>query len=225
MNIFKLEDVVFKSNNNLILNGINLEVNKGDCISVIGPSGGGKSTLLKVMADLITISEGDIKYKDKHYRDYDPLILRRSISYCIQLPYLFGNTVSDNLSFPFLIRKEKVNEYRIIELLNKFNLSSDYLNKDVKSLSGGEKQRISIIRSLVYTPEVLLLDEATSALDKENAESVEEIIEEINKHGVTVIWITHNIEQSESIFNKRIKIKSGKIESVEVLKTIERVIV
>lgn len=225
MSVFKLEDVVFKDNDNLILNGINLEVNKGDCISVIGPSGGGKSTLLKIMADLITVSKGHIKYKDKHYRDYDSLTLRRSISYCIQLPYLFGNTVFDNLSFPFLIRKEKINEHRIIELLSKFNLSSDYLNKNVKSLSGGEKQRISIIRSLVYIPEVLLLDEATSALDKENVENVERIIEQLNKEGVTVIWITHNIEQSERIFNKRIKIKSGKIETVEMLKTIERVVV
>ncbi|MEN8079138.1 ATP-binding cassette domain-containing protein [Clostridioides difficile] len=225
MSVFKLEDVVFKDNDNLILNGINLEVNKGDCISVIGPSGGGKSTLLKIMADLITVSKGDIKYKDKHYRDYDPLTLRRSISYCIQLPYLFGNTVFDNLSFPFLIRKENINKHRIIELLSKFNLSSDYLNKDVKNLSGGEKQRISIIRSLVYIPEVLLLDEATSALDKENVENVESIIEQLNKEGVTVIWITHNIEQSERIFNKRIKIKSGKIETVEMLKTIERVVV
>lgn len=61
MSVFKLEDVVFKDNDNLILNGINLEVNKGDCISVIGPSGGGKSTLLKIMADLITVSKGHIK--------------------------------------------------------------------------------------------------------------------------------------------------------------------
>ena len=225
MRIFNLEDVVFKSNNNLILNGINLDVYKGDCISVIGPSGGGKSTLLKIISDLITISEGYIKYKDKYYDEYDPLELRRCISYCVQLPYLFGNTVFDNLSFPFLIRGEKINEYRIIELLNKFNLSSDYLKKDVKSLSGGEKQRISIIRSLVYTPEVLLLDEATSALDKENAENVERVIEELNKEGVTVIWITHNVEQSERIFNKRITIKSGNIEAVEMLKIIERAVV
>lgn len=221
MSIFKLEDVVFKSNNNLILNGINLEVDKGDCISVVGQSGGGKSTLLKIMSDLITINEGYIKYKDKYYREYDPLELRRRISYCVQLPYLFGNTVFDNLSFPFLIREEKINENRIIELLNEFNLSSDYLNRDIKGLSGGEKQRIAMIRNLIYTPEVLLLDEATSALDKENAENIERVIEDLNKGGATVIWITHSAEQSIRIFNKRIKINEGKVESFEILRTSE----
>lgn len=218
MSILRLNNIVYKSNNEYILKNISLEINKGDCISVIGSSGSGKSTLLKLMADLIPITEGEIYYNGKSYYEYNPLELRREISYCIQLPHLFGETVYDNLIFPFILRKESINKNRIFELLNIFNLEEEILNKNITSLSGGEKQRVSIIRSLIYAPKVLLLDEATSALDKENTENVEKIVKELNKTGITVVWITHNLDQSKEIFNKRIKISEGQIESIEILK-------
>lgn len=218
MSILRLNNIVYKSNNEYILKDISLEINKGDCISVIGSSGSGKSTLLKLMADLIPITEGEIYYNGKSYYEYNPLELRREISYCIQLPHLFGETVYDNLIFPFILRKESINKNRIFELLNIFNLEEEILNKNITSLSGGEKQRVSIIRSLIYAPKVLLLDEATSALDKENAANVEKIVKELNKTGITVVWITHNLDQSKEIFNKRIKISEGQIESIEILK-------
>lgn len=218
MSILRLNNIVYKSNNEYILKNISLEINKGDCISVIGSSGSGKSTLLKLMADLIPITEGEIYYNGKSYYEYNPLELRREISYCIQLPHLFGETVYDNLIFPFILRKESINKNRIFELLNIFNLEEEILNKNITSLSGGEKQRVSIIRSLIYAPKVLLLDEATSALDKENAANVEKIVKELNKTGITVVWITHNLDQSKEIFNKRIKISEGQIESIEILK-------
>lgn len=221
MQILKLKNLVYKSNNDVILNGINLQINKGECISIIGPSGSGKSTLLKAIADLIQLSEGSISYRNKSYEEHNPLELRKNISYCVQLPHLFGETVYDNLVFPFIVRKEKVNMDRINELLNKFNLSDDYLNKKVSNLSGGERQRVAMIRNLIYTPEILLLDEATSALDRENADNVEKIIRELNYSGVTVIWITHNIEQSKGVFRKRIKLEEGKIQEIENIDSIK----
>ncbi|MGL5087449.1 MAG: ABC transporter ATP-binding protein, partial [Clostridium sp.] len=122
----------------------------------------------------------------------------------------------DNLKFPFEVRSEEINNNKILDLLNKFNLDESFLNKDINSLSGGEKQRIALMRNLVYMPEVLLLDEATSALDRENANRIEGIIKDINNKGVTVVWITHSLEQSENIFNKRITMESGKIIKAEV---------
>ena len=91
------------------------------------------------------------------------------------------------------------------------------MRKSINSLSGGEKQRIAIARNLMYIPDVLLLDEATSALDKLNAQVVEEYIRDINKEGVTVLWVTHNLEQSRGIFNKRITLSEGSVEKVEVI--------
>ena len=133
------------------------------------------------------------------------------------MPILVGDTGLDNLKFPFEIRKEAFDENRVISLLDEFNLSKDYLYKDITNLSGGEKQRISLIRNLIFTPKILLLDEATSALDPKNSELVENIIKNLNLKGVTVLWVTHNIKQSNSIFNKRLTVSFGEIEKEEAL--------
>lgn len=218
MSILSLKNIKYSFENTDILNGINIDIDKGDCISIIGKSGSGKSTLLKLCADLVTQIEGEILYNGKNYNTYDPINLRKNISYCVQLPYLFGDSVCDNLEYPFKIRKDKINKLKIKEYLNKFNLDESYLQKDINSLSGGEKQRIALIRNLIYTPDILLLDEVTSGLDYQNAKLVENLIKEMNENGVTVIWITHNLEQSESIFNKRICIEEGKVIKEEIFK-------
>ena len=202
----------------MLLKGISFDIEKGDCISIVGQSGSGKSTLLKLCADMIPITSGNIYFNGKCYTSYNPIELRKKISYCLQTPELFGKSVCENLEFPFKIRKEQVNKQRIVKLLERFNIDESFLDKDIISLSGGEKQRISIIRNLLYTPDIILLDEATSALDLENAKVVEEYIKELNDLGVTVLWITHSMEQSEKIFNKRITISEGKIECMEVLR-------
>lgn len=217
MNILSIKEITYNSGRTQILKDISFDVKKGDCISIVGQSGSGKSTLLKVCADLLPISRGDIYFKEKCYASYNPIELRKLVSYCVQIPYLFGNTVYDNLAFPFKIRNHKVDKDRLNLLLNKFNLDESYLGKTINSLSGGEKQRIAIIRNLIYTPEILLLDEATASLDKENASIVEDYIKELNKSGVTVLWITHSEEQSKSIFNKRIVISEGRVREVEEL--------
>ena len=217
MELLSLRNITFRYKEVNIINNVSIEVNKGDCISIIGESGGGKSTFLRLCADLISPSSGEIEYNGKNYLEYNPIELRRKISYCSQFPYLFGETVRENLEFPFKIRNKEIDKNKIIEFLNKLNLDKSYLEKDTNSLSGGEKQRISLIRNFIFTPDILLLDEVTSALDDYNTRVVEEYLEEMNKSGVTIVWITHDKEQSKRIFNKRIVIESGKIKEVEVL--------
>lgn len=85
------------------------------------------------------------------------------------------------------------------------------------NLSGGEKQRIALIRNLLFKPEILLLDEVTSALDMENTEIVEDAISKLNKEGVTIVWVTHNLEQSRRNGNRIVTIENGEIKSEEVL--------
>lgn len=218
MNILSIKKVTYSSDNTEILKEISFDVKKGDCISLVGQSGSGKSTLLKICADLIPISSGSIYFKENCYKTYNPIELRKLISYCVQIPHLFGNTVYDNLEFPFKVRNEAVDENKLKQLLNRFNLNESYLEKDINSLSGGEKQRIALIRNLVYTPEILLLDEVTASLDKENTKIVEDYVQELNKDGVTVLWITHSEEQSKSIFNKRIVVSEGTVSKMEDLK-------
>lgn len=211
MSILRLKDIRYISDNTQVLDSVNLNIEKGDCVSIIGASGSGKSTLLKICSDLISPTNGEIFFEEKNYLDYDPIELRKKISYCVQIPYLFGKSVFDNLSYPFIIRKKEIDEQRILQFMKKLNLDSDYLHKDINVLSGGEKQRVALIRNLMFTPDILLLDEVTSALDKENAKIVESLIKEMNDNGITVIWVTHSLEQSESIFNKRIQMDQGQV--------------
>lgn len=215
MSILSLKKIYYKSGEKDILKDISLDIDKGECISIVGLSGSGKSTFLKMLSDLISASGGNIYFNGKDYKEYNPIELRRLVSYCVQIPVLFGKTVYDNLKFPFEIRGEKVDNDKIKKLLESFNLDENTLNQKIELLSGGEKQRVAIIRNLIYLPEILLLDEVTSALDEQNSSIVENYIREINNMGVTVIWVTHNEKQSRSIFTKRITMSEGQILDME----------
>lgn len=216
--MLEFQNVFFINDDKTILKDITISINSGDYISVVGPSGSGKSTLLKLCCHLISPTEGAIIYKNKSIMEHNPMELRKNVAYCFQTPYIFGETVMDNISFPFSIRGIKVDLKRAEELFLLFNLDKEYLKKDVKNLSGGEKQRIAIIRTLLLKPEMLLLDEVTSALDFDNALIVENVMKSLNQNGTTILWVTHNPEQSRKNANKILTIESGKIKSLEVLK-------
>jgi putative ABC transport system ATP-binding protein len=217
LSLIQYKNISFADKGNSILKNININIEKGDYISIVGPSGSGKSTFLKLTASLISPTEGSIYFYNKPYNDINPIELRRRISYCFQTPYLFGSNVMDNLCFPFSIRNLKTDMHKIDALLKRFKLNSEFKSKDVLNLSGGEKQRIALIRSLLFSPQVLLLDEVTSALDSENTLIVEELIKELNEEGTTILWVTHNMEQSRKNANKRLTIKDGSIKSLEVI--------
>jgi ABC-type uncharacterized transport system, ATPase component len=216
--LFEFQDVSYIDGNKTILKKITAVINKGDYISIVGPSGSGKSTFLKLCCHLISPSDGKLTYKGKSIMEHEPMKLRQEVAYCFQAPYLFGETVMDNVSFPYTIRGIKADLKRAEELFNLFNLDKDYLGKEVKSLSGGEKQRIALIRTLLLKPEVLLLDEVTSALDVDNTHIVEEVMKSLNQDGTTILWVTHNLQQSKRHANKRLTIEAGEIKSLEVLK-------
>lgn len=218
MSLLEFQNVSLFNDGKTILDNISADIGAGDFIAVIGPSGSGKSTFLKLCAHLISPTCGNILYQGKNIIEYSPTELRRKIAYCFQIPYLFGDSVMDNLNFPFYIRNINPDTERINKLFSMFNMSTDLLSKDVNNLSGGEKQRLSLIRTLICKPEVLLLDEITSALDEDNTRLVEDIITSLNEEGVTILWITHNLEQGRRHANKALTIEAGKISSLEVLK-------
>jgi putative ABC transport system ATP-binding protein len=218
MPLLQFEKVSFAANGQVIIDDLSFSLEKGDSIAIVGPSGSGKSTLLKLCSHLISPTSGIIFYQGKSLTDYDPLELRKSIAYCFQTPYLFGDTVSDNIRFPYAIRNMPVDQERVADLLATFQIPPDFLDKDVKILSGGEKQRIALIRTLLFKPEILLLDEVTAALDTENTSKVEAAVASLNAEGMTVLWVTHNLEQSRRVASKVMTIEEGKIKSWEVLR-------
>ena len=210
--IIKLTQLSFKANDNLILNDINLSVEEGEFVTITGPSGSGKSTLLKIMASMISQTAGSIDYQGKPLEEYDPIAYRKEVSYCFQTAVLFGKTVQENLSFPYEIRQEAFNSEKAEAYLMKVGLNKTYLTKNINDLSGGEKQRIALVRNLLIKPKVLLLDEVTSALDAENQLIIRQLIREMNQtEGITVLWVTHNADEiTES--DRVIQIVNGEAE-------------
>lgn len=193
MSILSLTDISYQVEQRLILNKVNLEVQAGDFLTLTGPSGGGKSTLLKIIASLISPSDGEIIFQGQNQRDYEITTYRQLVSYCFQQPSLFGQTVADNLQFPFVIRNEASSQVQIEQALTKVNLPTSYLNKNITELSGGEKQRVALLRNTMFLPKILLLDEVTVGLDARSIEIVHQFIKQLwQEAGLTIIQITHN---------------------------------
>lgn len=213
----EFRDVSYSKDEKNILKGISAEFEKGDFITVVGPSGSGKSTLLKLCCHLISPTEGSILYEGVDLQELNPVEFRKQVSCCFQNPVLFGKTVEENLMFPYIIRKKAAERKRIDELLMRFSIDPGMLKEGIHNLSGGEKQRIALARTLLFKPEMLLLDEITSSLDAENVRLVEDAVRECNRDGVTVLWVTHDPEQSRRIACRQLEIENGTIKSWEVL--------
>lgn len=218
MAILEFKDVSFSSDGKDILKKLSFTIDEGDYVSIVGPSGSGKSTLLKLASYLQSPTSGAIIFDGKSLEDYNPIELRQAISYCFQTPHLFGDKVKDNIQFPYEIRHLSLDQTRVKELFELFKMDLSYLEQDVKKLSGEEKQRIALIRQLLFEPRLLLLDEVTSALDSVNKEIVENVIASLHNKGITILWITHDSSQSKKYANKRLTIVSGELESMEEIK-------
>lgn len=214
----EFSSVSYQKDEKVILQDITIQIPHGDYISIVGPSGSGKSTLLKLCCHLISPTGGKILVNGTDMMEQNPIELREKIRYCFQTPTLFGDTVEENLNYPYAIHNQKMDMTRVESLFSRFDMSADYLKREVKNLSGGEKQRIALIRTLLFKPEVLLLDEVTSALDTDNTEIVENAVQALNDEGITILWVTHNPEQSRKHAKKLLTVENGKITSLEVLR-------
>lgn len=179
-----------------ILNNISFDLRPGEFKLITGPSGCGKSTLLKIIASLLSPNSGEIRFGGEDIATLNPEHYRQQVSYCAQTPALFGDTVYDNLIFPWQIRNQRPDPGAFLADLARFQLQESILAKNINALSGGEKQRISLIRNLQFLPQVLLLDEITSALDESNKRNVNEIIHHYARDKqIGVLWVTHDKDE------------------------------
>lgn len=191
--VLQIKDVGFRVANNTILQHVGFNLSPGEFKLITGPSGCGKSTLLKIVASLLSPTEGTILFEGQDIASLSPESYRQQVSYCVQTPTLFGDTVFDNLIFPWQIRNKTPEPEKFINDLARFGLAKETLTKSVSELSGGEKQRVSLIRNLQFLPKVLLLDEITSALDDANKRNVNEIIHRyVREQNIAVLWVTHD---------------------------------
>lgn len=215
--LLDVQDVAFSIGDRQLLKPVSLQLYQGDCVLLTGPSGSGKSTFLKILASLITPTSGQLFFRNSDITTLKAEVYRQQVSYCFQTPQLFGQTVYDNLALPWQIRRQKPQRDKLVAALESVNLSPDILNKPVEQLSGGEKQRVGLLRNLQFMPEVLLLDEVTSALDEENRLSVLSLINRIAAdEKVAVVRISHDvndIQQAEQVLRLEPPEKENKRES------------
>lgn len=198
--IITFKNVSYSDRDISILKNINGSFFKGKITTLVGPSGAGKTTLFRLCNGLISPNSGEIIINNKPIEQFDPIELRRNVGLALQSATMLSGTVYKNLDLPLTLKGEQLDKEIAKELLEDVSLGSEFLDYHVKDLSGGQKQKVSIARTLVNRPKVLLLDEITSALDRVSQQDIETLIQKINKkYGTTIIWITHNLQQALSI--------------------------
>ncbi|WP_203642054.1 ABC transporter ATP-binding protein [Levilactobacillus andaensis] len=211
MSLITLKNVGYQVDQTPILTDINLAIEAREWVTIAGPSGSGKSTLVRIIASLLSKTSGDLIFDGQPIESYDPIIYRRRVSYSFQQPTLFGDTVRDNLAFPYQIRQLDFDEARAITGLEYVGLTESDLNKAVNDLSGGQRQRVALLRNVMIYPEVLILDEVTAGLDAENKAFVWSMIQHFNQDdGLTIIAITHDQEEIDAA-KRLITIEAGRI--------------
>lgn len=187
----------------------NLSIRQGIITGIIGPNGSGKSTLLRILSGLDKEFSGDIKYNgDILYSD-----IYNKMTLVTQKPYLFKRSVYENIVYPLKVRK--INKDRIKALADATLKSldiNDLRSKKAHLLSGGESQKVSLARALIFEPQLLFLDEPTSNIDPESIKTMEREIIKFNKEKKsTVVIVTHNLEQAKRLCDEIIYMENGKV--------------
>lgn len=205
--------------NKEVLKGVDLQVNKGDVVTFIGPSGTGKTTILKCVNYLVEPDEGQMQLADvsvdfKKIHKKEILQLRRNTAMVFQQFNLFKNkTVVENVMDAQIAvqKKSKKEAYeRSVDLLEKVGLlekKDEYPSR----LSGGQQQRVSIARALAVEPDVVLFDEPTSSLDPELVAEVLKVIERVAQTGVTILLVTHEMDFARKVSNKIVFMEKGHV--------------
>lgn len=187
---------------------MNLTLREGDAVSIRGPSGSGKTLLLRAISGLAPLSSGMLRWKGSEIADVDYPRYRASVLYLAQNSSVMiqktAATVEHCLKALFELRVHRVNQFdrdRAIKILEALGKSSFFLQKECRTLSGGEAQVVALVRALVLEPEVLLLDEPTSGLDAVSAQLVEDLVAQWHHsgRGRAYLWVTHQEAQAERV--------------------------
>lgn len=220
MALIKLDtiDMTYGSGNSAVhaLKDINIEVEKGDFIAIVGKSGCGKSTLLNILGAVTKPKKGKYYFEQTEVNQLKLSAMARfrnqKIGFVVQHFALIKElTVKENISLPLVYQSclKREIENRVKDALKLLEIE-DKENSYPTELSGGQCQRVAIARAIITNPDVILADEPTGALDEENGRNIIRIFEELNKNGSTIILVTHDMEIAEKC-KKKIYLKDGRI--------------
>lgn len=226
MPIIKFKQVGKHYGDNVIVKNLSFHILRGDFLTIIGSSGSGKTTILKMINGLIKPDEGTITINDEDIKTKDIIELRRGIGYCIQGNVLFPHmTIEENISYvPNLINpKDKEKNRKIAEKwIEVVELPKEMLNRYPDELSGGQQQRVGIARALAAEPQIILMDEPFGALDEITRKQLQMAVKEIHKKtNVTIVFVTHDINEALYLGTKVMVMDKGKIQQYD---TPERIV-
>ncbi len=213
--LFSLRHVAQRRGDAIMLRGLTVDVPRTVITALVGPSGAGKTSLLRLLNRLDDPTGGEVLLDDQPITSYPVGALRRRVGFVFQRPTMFDGTVADNLRVAVelgAVHATAGESLPMDRVLNAVELSADYLNRDAASLSGGEQQRVSIARALMTRPQVLLLDEPTSALDPEVADRLLATIARVQaKYGVSVVMVTHRLKEARTTSSWSIMLEAGRL--------------
>ncbi|MFS9101746.1 ATP-binding cassette domain-containing protein [Streptococcus australis] len=223
--MIEYKNVVLRYTDTDILKDVNLRIENGEFMVLVGPSGSGKTTMLKMVNRLLEPTDGNIYMDGKRIKDYAERELRLSTGYVLQAIALFPNlTVAENIALIPEMKswtKEQIAS-KTEELLAKVGLpAAEYAKRMPSELSGGEQQRIGIVRAIIGEPKILLMDEPFSALDAISRKQLQTLTKELHKEfGMTTIFVTHDTDEALKLGDRIAVLQEGEIVQVADSKAI-----
>ena len=224
MSSIRMEHVVQSYGTHEVLHDFNMEIEEGEFVSVIGGSGSGKTTVLKLINGLLKSDHGKIYVQGKDIQTINQNELRRHIGYVIQNIGLFPHmNIEDNISYVLRLQKTDplMIKERVHELIVMMDLDQDILKRYPDELSGGQKQRIGIARALAANPQIILMDEAFGAVDEITRHGLQDELLRIHqKVPFTLVFVTHNIQEALRLGDRVMIMKDGHIEQFDTSQNI-----
>lgn len=220
--IIEFKDIKKDYDKNVVIPNLNLSINKGEFITIIGTSGSGKTTVLKMMNGLIEPTSGMIQIHGKDIKKQNLIQLRRKMGYVIQGSMLFPHlTVKQNIAYVPQLENKKVDHQLIEEWLQKVQLDPSLKDKYPSELSGGQQQRVAIARGLIHQPDILLMDEPFGAVDEITRRQLQdEILKIYQQTKTTILFVTHDIQEALKLGTRVLIMDQGIIQQFDTPKHI-----
>ena len=206
----------------LLLDDVSLELGGGDRVAIVGPSGGGKTLLLRALCLLDSIESGEIRWRGEQLEDGLVPQFRRQVVLVHQRPALAEGSVEENLRRPYALKTNRRGRYepdRVSNLLGALGRDGSFLSKSQRDLSAGEAQLVALVRAMQFEPEALLLDEPTAALDGQTSRAVEKLVagwlgERPERRAY--IWVSHDMAQARRVADQVYRMQAGRLEREEL---------